>query len=103
MRLFKRFKFSYSDFDDIFSFLGDSLDNIFDSNDDSVLIRIVIDKRIKCFICKLFFFIGEGKEKWFVWKSCFEIVVSRFWWLDEEKLDEFLLKLYGEVGEFVFD
>lgn len=46
--------------------------NISDSNNDSVLTRVVTDKRTKRSTCRLLPFTGEGNEKWSVQKSCFE-------------------------------
>lgn len=100
-RFHRKSKSDYQDTDDVSS-SDDGLDDITDSNDDSVSTRVVTDKKTKRSTYKLPPFTEEGKEKWSVWKSRFETVASRSRWSDEEKLDELLPKLHGKAGEFVF-
>ena len=45
----------------------------------------------------------NGKETWKVWFARFTDIAQRWGWSEEEKLDELIPRLQGEVGNFVFD
>ncbi len=44
----------------------------------------------------------NGTEDWSMWIARFEAIADRYWWSDEDKLDQLIPRLEGIAAEFVF-